>query len=243
MLFLISSVCSIFILLWVVLMVDEKKDKERFERYVEKYDKIELEEEVEKAKSNNNSIIEKNQEVETKQDEYIENVHPIKLLFNFNNVKEILQTLIKKRPNKEHLQLWLCLLSSSILTISHWGPLVFQYQFNQKVYSWGPEKQSYVQTVGSLISPISMVFSSILLVKVIKMSDMSIAIIGCSCFAIQGIVLGTFLTEMGNYVSILISANGALAVVGIKDHLSKMMPREFGKMFECKTLNACSLVC
>ena len=42
------------------------------------------------------------------------NIHPIKLLFDLKNAKEMFRTIVKKRPNKGRLQIVLLILSLSI---------------------------------------------------------------------------------------------------------------------------------
>ena len=56
--------------------------------------------------------------------------------------------------------------------------------------------------------------------------------VGVSSYYIQGAVRGTFLTEIGYYASIPFGSLGGLSSVGIRAHMSKIVPHdELGKVF------------
>ena len=44
-----------------------------------------------------------------------EHIHPMKLLFDFANVKSMVKTVIKKRTNKGRIQIWLMIISMATI--------------------------------------------------------------------------------------------------------------------------------
>ena len=112
LLFIIAAGTSFVGFVWVLFFLNEKKDRARFyARY---------------RTSENASI-------EPKDDKHDHITHPLKLLFNLENVREIFRTCLKKRDNYVRTQIWLLTLSMAIYIISHIGPIVFMYPFAQKV--------------------------------------------------------------------------------------------------------------
>jgi hypothetical protein len=112
LLFIISASASFAGFLWVLFFIDEKKDRARFyKRY---------------RTSENASI-------EPKDDKHDHITHPLKLLFNLENVREIFRTCLKKRDNYVRAQILLLSLAMPCCLIFYIGPSVFMYPFAQKV--------------------------------------------------------------------------------------------------------------
>jgi hypothetical protein len=92
-----------------------------------------------------------NQELEKEEtsDENSKKVNPLKLLFNFNNVKDIVKTCIKKRDNRVRLQIWLIFFTMLCDHFINNAPGVFQFQFVQKIYYWNAETYGYFSAIGT----------------------------------------------------------------------------------------------
>jgi len=66
----------------------------------------------------------------------------------------------------------------------------------------------------------------------VQMRDTTLSMVGVISYYMQGAVRGSFLTETGYYASIPVGSLGALSSVGIRAHMSKIVPNnELGKVF------------
>lgn len=93
--------------------------------------------------------------------------HPLKLLFDVNNIKDIIKTCLKPRENRVRAQIWLLFVSMVIYLLSHLGPSQILFQFAQKVYHWESAKYSYASSLGNVFTCIAMTTVAPILVKVI----------------------------------------------------------------------------
>jgi hypothetical protein len=66
----------------------------------------------------------------------------------------------------------------------------------------------------------------------VRIRDTTLSMVGVFSYYFQGTVLGSFLTENGYYASIPLGSLGGLTSVGIRAHMSKIVPLdELGKVF------------
>lgn len=166
--FLIAALINFLSLIWVCTMINEQKDRKQF------YDKF--------SHGNNQQDIELSNVTSEPQDvsqnktknhdgnhykEY-ENQNPIKLLFDFRNVIEIVRTCLKKRSNLVRAQIWLLFLSTLLFNTSTEGINNFLFQFAEKVYQWNGEQFSYASSIFTLVMVICMMTVIPLIIKVIN---------------------------------------------------------------------------
>jgi hypothetical protein len=166
MVFIIGGVFNFVALLWAIFMINESKDIIKFNLKFNKNSNLEMKnmDKNEGQKSTENTI---NHSLDHK-NKY-QNKHPLKLLFNWNNVMEMFRTCLKRRDNYVRLQIWLLFLSMLCYLVSHIGPMMFLYQFAQKVYLWNPEEYSNASALGHVVNALATIFIASILIKVNKL--------------------------------------------------------------------------
>ncbi|KAH7971232.1 hypothetical protein HPB49_020474 [Dermacentor silvarum] len=100
------------------------------------------------------------------------------------------------------------------------------------MYSWTVAYYSTVQSVSTVVGVALNVPIVFLFVKVLKISDPAMALVG-SCFAAaQMVILGLAYEEWLYYLQCLVGLPTFLGQVGVRTHLSKLVaPDEVGKVF------------
>lgn len=74
-------------------------------------------------------------------------------------------------------------------------------QFIQRVYRWAPDFNSYVNSISSVVHSIATVSVVPILIRVIKIQDIQLAIIGYCTFFVTNLIKGLWLDPMGNKMS------------------------------------------
>ncbi|CAG2101156.1 unnamed protein product [Medioppia subpectinata] len=219
--FIIGGVAFALALIWILYMVDERRDVGEWERRFNRLSDTETDEEVAER------VRQKLQKYDDNQD-----IHPIKLLLNLSNAREMWRTCSKRRDGWTRLQIWLLFLSMACYLMSNIGPVFFLYQFSQKVYNWDSKTYSDVTAIAHIaITLATMIFAPILL-KVLKLKDTTISMVGLGSHFMQNIVRGVVLTPFGFYYSIIAGCLGGVASIGIRSHFSKIIRLdELGKVF------------
>ena len=103
--FIIALVVEVLAFIWVWLMIDNRVDRKRQMN-------LEL-----KIKGTNGTDIKPKTDTNDKD----RDIHPIRLLFDFGNLKSMIRTVIKKRPNRARMQILLIFLSITIYILSLTG--------------------------------------------------------------------------------------------------------------------------
>ena len=154
MVFIIGAAANFAALLWVLLRVNEKRDIKEFRK------RFHMKEDIEMQK--------KGQQVCDKQQQFNDNkhIHPLKLLFNFENVRDIVKTCCKPRTNYIRLQIWLLYLSMLCYLMAHMGTTVFLFPFVQKIYQWNSETYSNASAIGNVIQALATLLIAPILIKV-----------------------------------------------------------------------------
>ncbi len=147
--FTMSTIGLLITFLWVIFVINERRDKKMFD--FEFGDENNLNQELDSEKTS-----EKN----TKK------VNPLKLLFNFNNVKDIVRTCIKKRDNRVRLQMWLIFFTMLCNQFINNAPDVFQFQFVEKIYYWDAETYGYFNAIGTISNALFTITCAPLLIYV-----------------------------------------------------------------------------
>ncbi|XP_037287629.2 putative peptidoglycan muropeptide transporter SLC46 isoform X1 [Rhipicephalus microplus] len=155
-------------------------------------------------------------------------------LKNFVQLKNLIESFknaMKVRPNKGRLQLW-CLLGATCCVIFDLSASGIAYYYVRKMYSWTVAYYSTVQYVSTVVGVALNVPIVFLFVKVLKISDPAMAVVG-SCFAAaQMLILGLAFEEWLYYLQCLVGLPTFLGQVGMRTHLSKLVaPDEVGKVF------------
>ncbi|CAG2105249.1 unnamed protein product [Medioppia subpectinata] len=213
-----------FALLWTIYMVDEEKAIRDWEgRYSTHCDKV----------------------IELKMAKFTDNQHnsPIRLLFDVNNVKSMAMSCVKRRPNSVRLQIWCLFVSMACYLLQTIGPMIFLYQFSQKVYSWDSSTYSTAAAVGNIAITLGTLAVSPVLLNVFKLRDTSLAMIGLVSYFSLNLTRGLWLSPNGFYYSLIPGCLGPLASIGIRSHFSKIIePKELGQLFSYNGLDASKII-
>jgi hypothetical protein len=133
LIFTISTIGFLISFLWIIFVINENRDKKMFD--FEFGDRNNVNQELEREKTS---------------EKITKKVNPLKLLFNLNNVKDIVRTCIKKRDNRVRLQIWLIFFTMLCNTFENSSPGVFQFQFVEKVYYWNAQTYGYFSAIGTV---------------------------------------------------------------------------------------------
>ena len=148
-LFIISSVLTFVAFVWALFLMDEEKDRMRFE--------------LKFGKQKDNISKEAVPQMKTQESD---GRHPLRLLFDLQNVKQIIITFIKSRPNYVRLQILLitgALFCNLFIILS---PSSFLFQFVEKIYNWDAKTYSSVISFGQVVNTLVIICVSPLLIKV-----------------------------------------------------------------------------
>ena len=158
--FLVAAACNLAAFIWILLMINEKRDLKEFRK------RFHMKEDLEMQR--------KGQAVCDKQQLFNENkhIHPLKLLFNFENIKDMIKTCCKPRPNKARLQIWLLFLSMICYLMAHMGANVFQFPFVEEVYPWSFLTYSDATAIGNVIQSLFTLLLAPILIKVKTINQM-----------------------------------------------------------------------
>lgn len=147
--FVISSFAAFLAFVWALLMIDEQSDMVMF---------------VDKLGNDNDRVaVDKN----LKEWMIEADTHPLRLLFDWNNIRQMLTTYVKRRPNKLRMQILLITLALFCNWFVLFGPITFQFQFTEIVYKWNVTTYNYVNSIGKVTTSIAMMVISPILIKVV----------------------------------------------------------------------------
>ena len=154
--FLLGGAAYLLVLMWTIFKINETKDTIVFDK---------------KFNTNRDSVITGDREVQIireKHKQFADNKHinPVKLLFSLDNLKDIVETCCKPRGNYVRLQIWLLFLSMSCYLLAHIGPMIFMYQFSQKVYEWDSGTYSNATAIASIATALGTMTIAPILLKV-----------------------------------------------------------------------------
>lgn len=100
------------------------------------------------------------------------------------------------------------------------------FQFVQKVYNWDAEFYSYMAAGERFSQTVASICVVPVLVKLLKMKDTRLGIIGIISYFVQNLIRGTLMTPNYFYLSLIIGALGGMGTIGIRAHLSKIISQE-----------------
>lgn len=154
--FLILAIAHVIMLAWTVFFIDEERDTIEFDRRFGENDVDSDEKPV--------LVCDK-----LKRFDQYKGIHPVKLLFDMSNVKDMFRTCFKKRPDNVRLQLWLLFLSTACYLLTHVGPYIFLFSFVQKVYNWNSEIYSNVSAINNVVNALATFIMAPIFIKVNQM--------------------------------------------------------------------------
>lgn len=146
------------------LLINEKKDKQLFEKYFPP-PVIEFQNDdednrprvfsISSIQSLPPSLMHKGEE---------ENKHIMKQFFDLKNIHEMYKTYSRERPFGIRLQILLLMISMVMFLLSYSGPSVFLYQYVQKLFNWDSQKYALYYAMSTTINLITtFVFTPIII--------------------------------------------------------------------------------
>lgn len=152
-------------------------------------------------------------------------------LFDVSNLADGFKTSMKPRPNKGRTQLW-CLFGAICCVVFDMATMGTMYYYVRKMYSWTVAHYATVSSISSVCNVVLSMPIIFLFVKVLKISDPAMALVGV-CFAIvQMTILGLAFKEWLYYLYCVAGIPTFLGQVGVRTHLSKLVGQdEVGKVF------------
>ena len=157
MVYIVSAALNLVSLIWVLLRVNEKRDSREFKKRFNS------------SSANNIEMKTKGRVVNEMQKQFNDNkhIHPLRLLFNFRNVTDMVRTCCKPRANYVRLQIWLLFLTMLCYLMVHMGSGVFLFPFVERVYGWDSEIFSTASAIGNVINALCTLMVAPVLIKVI----------------------------------------------------------------------------
>ncbi|CAG2167426.1 unnamed protein product [Oppiella nova] len=217
LIFSISSFGAFVAFLWAVFVINQENDKNLFRQHFGDCKGL---------------LDHQNGDQSSEYNANTEYIHPLRLLFNINNVREIAITFAKKRPNYVRAQIWLAIGGMFWCYFIWTAPAAFLFQFVEKIYHWDAPVYTELSSIGMIANSVVIIFITPLLIKVFKLNDMILAIIGFFGSFMQLIVLALIRTPMGYFIGLVVNCTASLGPIGYKTHLSKIVePSELGKVF------------
>ena len=150
LIFVISSGMAFVAFLWAVFVIDQQSDKALFQE-----------------KFRESLPILTKEELLSQENDLDDSTHPLVLLFNIKNIKEIVMTCVKKREDYIRAQIWLIIAGMFASYILWSAPGAFMFQFAEKIYHWDAEIWTEISSIGMIANSLVVIGIAPLLIKVI----------------------------------------------------------------------------
>lgn len=125
-----------------------------------------------------------------------------------------------------------CLFAAVCCVVFDQASLGIAYFYVRKMYSWPVAHYTTVQSVAAVAGVAVNIPLVHLTMRVFKISDPAMALIGTCSYAAQMLLLGLAYKEWLYYVQCFVGLPSFLGQVGVRTHLSKLVaPDEVGKVF------------
>lgn len=153
-------------------------------------------------------------------------------LFEVNNVRELGVTLTRKRDHWGRGQIWILFSVTALIMFTYMNTAFILWPYVEKLYSWPPKFYSSVTSSVAVATLLLMGFVLPIFVRVLKLGDMRLAIIGIVSLLAQCILRGGWQHETGLYLSFIFGCLAPLSFIGVRSRLSKIIDDdERGKLF------------
>lgn len=157
--------------------------------------------------------------------------NPIADFFDFNNIKQTLVTLTKRRPQNRRLFLWFLLISMAFYTFQR-DERPVMYLYTSKVFKWDSSDFSHFRTYLSTAYVVVMLFGIPLTTRVLRLKDTTIVMLGASAHMCGHMMYAHAQTNTAMYVGATAAALGPCVAPLIRSMASKVLePAERGVAF------------
>ncbi|XP_077498893.1 putative peptidoglycan muropeptide transporter SLC46 [Amblyomma americanum] len=155
----------------------------------------------------------------------------VRNLFRLDNMYAGLKSTMKRRPNKGRAQLW-CLVAATCCVVIDHATMSITYFYVHHMYSWTVARYTVVQTASALVGAAMNLPIIYLFLRVFKVSDPFMALVGVCFIVAEMLILGIAYKEWLYYIYCLAGVPTFLARVGIRTHYSMLLDDdEVGKVF------------
>ncbi|GFT90994.1 hypothetical protein NPIL_15531 [Nephila pilipes] len=156
----------------------------------------------------------------------------LKDIFTSQNFTDGLMTCLKLRENRGRTRLWLLLLSSCTIALTYEVYTNIAYLYAHHMYKWGPEEYSEMWTIFSFSEMVVVLVCTPLLVKVCKLSDPIIGIIGSVSIISKNLFLAFAYDLPLYYLSNITGFLNGLGNLAVRSLISKLVAEdELGRVF------------
>ncbi|CAL1295790.1 unnamed protein product [Larinioides sclopetarius] len=153
-------------------------------------------------------------------------------LFASQNFTDGLRTCLKRREDQGRLQLWMLLLSSCTIALTYEVYTNIAYVYTHHMYKWEPKTYSEMWTIFSFSEMVVVLVVTPLLVKVVKLSDPAIGIIGSISIISKNIFLAFAYHLVLYYFSNITGFLNGLGNLAVRSLISKLVAEdELGRVF------------
>ncbi|GFY69172.1 hypothetical protein TNIN_320341 [Trichonephila inaurata madagascariensis] len=156
----------------------------------------------------------------------------LKEIFASQNFTDGLMTCLKVRENRGRTQLWLFLLSSCTIALTYEVYTNIAYVYTHHMYKWDPTAYSEMWTIFSFSEMVVVLVCTPLLVKVFKLSDPLIGIIGSVSIISKNLFLAFAYELPLYYLSNITGFLNGLGNLAVRSLISKLVDEdELGRVF------------
>jgi PCFT/HCP family folate transporter-like MFS transporter 1/3 len=153
-------------------------------------------------------------------------------LIDLQNIRDMFKTCTKHRSDGKRGQIWILFISLPLIMLTINGSYIVLFQFVQKVFQWNAEIYSTVNSLVFIMTAITVATVVPILIKVFKVNDISLSIIGVLSLYIQNLIRGTILNENAFYLSFIFGSLAYVPPISVRAKLSHIVDKnEENKVF------------
>lgn len=157
---------------------------------------------------------------------------PLRLLFDLSNVPDMWLAVVRKRPARGRLHVWLLTVALAIYVFIITGIYSLEFQFVQKVYHWDAVRLSNMSTYGSLLSAAVSLILFPVLEKVLRVPLPLLAVVGSAAMAADYLLRGLWLVPTSYYIGMALNACSGFPTIVLRAMLAAFLPPlEIGRVF------------
>lgn len=146
-------------------------------------------------------------------------------IFDLSHIRDVYVVMVKKRVKYLRCKLWLLIANLNLILLAYYSINV-AFPFVQKVYNWDAVYFSLASTANSLLRPISLLLFMPFILKLIKLSDLEIALLGILSSFLGLIIVGSITSSVGIWLQMIFGSISALGSTGTRAYISRVLPRD-----------------
>ncbi|XP_041976015.1 proton-coupled folate transporter-like isoform X1 [Aricia agestis] len=152
--------------------------------------------------------------------------------FNWQSVKDLLQLLLKRRPNNRRMKLGLVIIASCLLNGPIWGEISIVYIMCRYRFNWDEIKYGVFASYNFVVHTIGTLFAMSLFAKKLKMDDSSLGIIATLSRILGALVWALARNDLEIYLAPVAEFFDGMMIIALRAMASKFVTsQELGKVF------------